>query len=99
MIDETIGSIGNTQGVSDNRMPARKKTPTTGQNAPLRSTDSIAPESPFAAATAAMPAPAGAAVAGAAPGPATGSPLGTGMTVPAPPNPARLTSAALCIGG
>src|SRR6187401_2986699 len=49
MIDETIGSIGSTQGVSDSSTPARKKAPTIDQNVPPRSTDSIAPSSPPAA--------------------------------------------------
>ena len=49
MIDETIGSIGSTHGVSDSSRPATKKAPTIDQNAPPRSTDSIAPSSPPAA--------------------------------------------------
>ena len=49
MIDETMGSIGSTQGVSESSRPATKKAPTIDQNVPPRSTDSIAPSSPPAA--------------------------------------------------
>src|SRR6478735_2885997 len=41
MIDETIGSIGSTQGVSESSRPAMKNAPTIGQNEPPRSTASI----------------------------------------------------------
>ena len=41
MIDETIGSIGSTHGVSDSSRPAMKNAPTIGQNAPPRSTASM----------------------------------------------------------
>ena len=42
MIDETIGSIGSTHGVSESSRPAMKNAPTIGQNEPPRSTASIA---------------------------------------------------------
>ena len=48
MIDETIGSIGSTHGVSESSRPAMKNAPTIGQNEPPRSTASIA-RSPSAA--------------------------------------------------
>src|ERR1035438_3340504 len=99
MIDETIGSMGNTHGVSESRTPAKKKTPTMGQKAPLRSTDSIAPDSPAAAPAVDVPAAAGATSGVVAAEPVPASALATGMTVPAPPKAARLTLAALCIGG
>src|SRR6478735_444353 len=41
MIDETIGSIGSTHGVSESSRPAMKNAPTIGQNEPPRSTASI----------------------------------------------------------
>src|SRR4051794_10747211 len=41
MIDETIGSIGSTHGVSESSKPAMKNAPTIGQNEPPRRTASI----------------------------------------------------------
>ena len=41
MIDEMIGSIGSTHGVSESSRPAMKKAPTIGQNEPPRSTASM----------------------------------------------------------
>ena len=49
MIDETIGSIGSTHGVSESRRPAMKNAPTIGQNEPPRSTASMPDESAAAA--------------------------------------------------
>src|SRR3982750_3705471 len=85
MIDETIGSIGSTHGVSDNSRPAMKNAPTIGQNEPLRSTASIADDSVVGAVSVD--------VATAAPEPAE-PPGASRRAVPAPPNPARPIAAA-----
>ena len=50
MIDETIGSIGSTQGVSESSRPAMKNAPTIGQNEPPRRTASMPVASAAAAA-------------------------------------------------
>src|SRR6476659_7046583 len=78
MIDETIGSIGSTQGVSDSSSPAMKNAPTIGQNEPPRSTASI---------------PVGSAVVDVVPAlvasdaPPGDDPGGSTRAVPAPPKP------------
>ena len=91
MIDETIGSIGSTQGVSESSRPAMKNAPTIGQNEPPRSTASMPDAS---AAAACEPALDAAARAG-----RDGPPGGSTRAVPAPPKPVRPIAAALCIGG
>ena len=78
--------------VSESRTPATKNAATTGQKAPPRSTDSIAPCSPAAAEGDGEAAQVAGWRVAAAPIPA----LATGVTVPLPPKPARLTVAAAC---
>src|SRR3954471_21760801 len=92
MIDDTIGSIGSTHGVSESSRPAMKNAPTIGQNEPLRSTASIADGS-------AMGAGCGAAIEVAPSVGAGGAPDASTRAVPLPPNPVRPTAAALCMGG
>src|SRR4051812_23957249 len=90
MIDDTIGSIGSTHGVSESSKPAMKNAPTIGQNEPPRRTASI---------------PLGSAVDGdalelvATAAPPSADPGGSTRAVPAPPKPVRPMAAALCIGG
>src|SRR4051812_47668808 len=92
MIEETIGSIGSTHGVSDSSRPAMKKAPTIGQNEPLRSTASIVDDSVLGVAREVTTDVAAAVETDAAPG-------ASRLAVPVPPNPVRPTAAALCIGG
>ncbi len=95
MIDETIGSIGSTHGVSDSSRPATKKAPTIGQNEPPRSTAST-PETSTAARRRRRRSWL-AALVPAAPGEA--SPDASIRAVPAPPKATRPIAAVLCIGG
>ena len=75
MIDETIGSIGSTQGVSDSSRPAMKNAPTTGQNEPPRSTAST-PDASAAPAAATDDTP-----------PSRLAPMASTRAEPAPPKP------------
>ena len=90
MIDEMIGSIGSTQGVSESSRPATKNAPTIGQNEPPRS-------------TASMPVGSGAALVddglAVSVAPGNDEPGGSMRAVPVPPKPASPIAAALCIGG
>src|SRR5690349_15974035 len=92
MIDETIGSIGNTHGVNESSTPARKNAPTTDQNAPPRSTASIPDDSLVGAAG-------GATTLAGVETRALSPPAASTRAVPAPPKPVSATAAALCIGG
>src|SRR5204863_3439159 len=78
MIDETIGSIGSTQGVSESSRPAMKNAPTIGQNEPARSTASIPVASGAVGVVLGL-------VAGDAP--PSDDPGGSTRAVPAPPKP------------
>src|SRR5436190_19778235 len=91
MIDETIGSIGSTHGVSESSKPAMKNAPTIGQNEPPRRTASIPLGS--AADSGDAPEPVASAV------PPSADPGGSTRAVPAPPKPVKPMAAALCIGG
>ncbi len=90
MIDETIGSIGSTHGVSDSSTPARKNAPTTGQKRPSCSIEpSVEPSPADAADVPPASEPAGA-----------GSSLAASLrTLAVPPKPLRLTLKALSCGG
>ena len=104
MIEETIGSIGSTHGVSDSSRPAMKNAPTIGQNAPPRRTASttrlgrrcrrsrtgraLVVVDDELAVAPVWPTMFGGRLAGA-----------NTRTVPAPPNPVRPTAAALGRGG
>src|SRR6185295_19392007 len=90
MIEETIGSIGNTHGVSESSRPAMKNAPTIGQNEPPRSTASIPVASGALGVVLAFVA---------SDGPPNDEPGGSTRAVPAPPKPVSPIAAALCIGG
>src|SRR6186713_1870468 len=99
MIDDRIGSIGSTHGVSDSSTPARKNTPTTVQNRPPRRAASMPALSveldvvEVGAAAAALED--NAAPEDSAPAP----PAATRRTDPSPPNPLSPTSARDSRGG
>ena len=104
MIDDRIGSIGNTHGVNDSASPITKNAPTTSQKRPLCSTLStplpsshdvalapaVAPllDALVLPAPSTMPAPAGASALAA-----------VTRALPSPPNATRLICAVLVIGG
>src|SRR5438045_9491177 len=89
MIDETIGSIGSTHGVSESSKPAMKNAPTIGQNEPPRRTASMPPASAGGDALELV----------ASAVPPSADPGGSTRAVPAPPKPVKPIAAALCIGG
>ena len=106
MIDETIGNIGSTQGVSESSRPAMKKAPTIGQKAPPRSTASMPEAScadePIAAvvAVAAVVAMAEVVATLAVVPPAEGgSAAASTRALPVPPKATRPIAADACCGG
>ena len=98
MMDDRIGTIGSTQGVSDSTTPARKKALTTCQKAPVRSAASVPTVPAGDAVLIATDAADEVSSAGAAPAIDISRP-GSTRTLPLPPKPIRLTSARIWAGG
>src|SRR5688572_3573840 len=98
MIDDRIGNIGSTHGVSESSTPAPKNAAITVQKAPDCNALSITPAS-VREAVLTTTGGTGVAPGALAPGFNAASPLAIPRTLPSPPKPLRLTVATLGIGG